>query len=154
MQKLFRSVPSVNRSPIRYAIWNAPFWFEKNNLPKRGSGCNFCSDKSVQIWFGPFQKPIRYGTFHFQQRSGAVLFRSRNCFESTLFLVWTEALSGTLSATLRFTIRYSVNISLTACGNYCKGLYSSGFTSRLLFLNFFGGSKRVTKWQFLLIFWK
>ena len=28
------------------------------------------------------------------------------------FLVWTEALSGTLSATLRFTIRYSVNIAL------------------------------------------
>ena len=28
------------------------------------------------------------------------------------FLVWTEALSGTLSATLRFTIQYSVNIAL------------------------------------------
>ena len=27
------------------------------------------------------------------------------------FLMWTEALSGTLSATLRFTIRYSVNIA-------------------------------------------
>ena len=27
---------------------------------------------------------IRYGTFHFQQRSGAVLFRSRNCFESSI----------------------------------------------------------------------
>ena len=46
--------------------------------------CNFCSDKSVYTWFGPFQKPIRYGTFHFQQRSGAVLFRSRNCFESSV----------------------------------------------------------------------
>ena len=46
--------------------------------------CNFCSDKSVHTWFGPFQKPIRYGTFHFQQRSGAVLFRSRNCFESSV----------------------------------------------------------------------
>ena len=44
--------------------------------------CNFCYDKSVHTWFGPFQKPIRYGTFHFQQLSGAVLFRSRNCFES------------------------------------------------------------------------
>ena len=28
------------------------------------------------------------------------------------FLVWREALSGTLSATLRFTTRYSVNIAL------------------------------------------
>ena len=53
----------------------------KDKLPKRG--CNFCSDKSVQTLFGPSQKPIRYGTFHFQQRSGAVLFRSRNCFESS-----------------------------------------------------------------------
>ena len=46
--------------------------------------CNFCSDKSVHTWFGPFQKPIWYGTFHFQQRSGAVLFWSRNCFESSI----------------------------------------------------------------------
>ena len=46
--------------------------------------CNFCSDKSVHTWVGPFQKPIRYGTFHFQQWSGTVLFRSRNCFESSV----------------------------------------------------------------------
>ena len=56
----------------------------KDNLPKTRFRCNFCSDKSVQTWFSPFQKPIRYGTFHFQQRSGAVLFRSRNCFESSV----------------------------------------------------------------------
>ena len=31
------------------------------------------------------------------------------------FLVWTEALSGTLSATLRFTIRYSMNIAFVNC---------------------------------------
>ena len=46
--------------------------------------CNFCSDKSVQTWLGPFQKPIRYGTSHFQQRSGAVLFQSRKRFESSV----------------------------------------------------------------------
>ena len=46
--------------------------------------CNFCSDKIVQTWFGAFQKPTRYGTVHFQQQSGAVLFRSRNCFESSI----------------------------------------------------------------------
>ena len=45
--------------------------------------CSFCSDRSVQTWFGPFQKPIRYGTFHFQQRSGAVVFLSRKSFESS-----------------------------------------------------------------------
>ena len=45
---------------------------------------NFCSDKIVQTWLGPFQKRIRYGTFHFQQQSGAVLFRSRNCFENSV----------------------------------------------------------------------
>ena len=56
----------------------------KRSFTKTRFRCNFCSDKSVQTWFGLFQKPIRYGTFHFQQRSGAVLFRSRNCFESSI----------------------------------------------------------------------
>ena len=46
--------------------------------------CNFCSDRSVQTWLRPFQKPIQYGTFHFQQRSRAVLFQSRKCFESSI----------------------------------------------------------------------
>ena len=48
--------------------------------------CNFCSDKSVQTCFGPFQEPIRYRTFHFQHfpLSRAVLFRSRKCLESSV----------------------------------------------------------------------
>ena len=47
--------------------------------------CNFCTDKSVQTLLRPFQKPIQYGTFHFQQQIGAILFRSRNCyFESSV----------------------------------------------------------------------
>ena len=57
---------------------------------------NFCSDKSVQTWFGPFQKPIRYGTFHFQQRSGAALFRSRKCFESSVSSVNRSPIRYTL----------------------------------------------------------
>ena len=61
-------------------------WFEKiifqNEVPS--VAIKFCSNKSVHTWFGLFQKPIRYGTFHFQQRSGAVLFRSRHCFESSV----------------------------------------------------------------------
>ena len=38
----------------------------KRSFTKRRFRCDFCSDKSVQTWFGPFQKPIRYTTFHFQ----------------------------------------------------------------------------------------
>ena len=56
----------------------------KRSFTKTRFCCNFCSDKSVQSWFGPFQKPIRYGTFHFQQRNRAALFRSRKCFESSV----------------------------------------------------------------------
>ena len=41
--------------------------------------CIFCSDLTRTV-----SKHIRYRTFHFQQRSGAVLFRSRNCFESSV----------------------------------------------------------------------
>ena len=84
----------------------------KRSFTKTRFRCNFCTDRSVQTSLGPFQKPFRYGTFHFQQRSGAVLlFQSRNCFESSV-PVLTEALSGTLSATLRSTIRYSVNVAV------------------------------------------
>ena len=64
------------------AIQFATLPFDLNPLTRFHG--NFCSDKSVQTWFGPFQKPIRYGTFHFQQRSGAVLFRNRKCFESSV----------------------------------------------------------------------
>ena len=56
----------------------------KRSFTKTRFRCNFYSDRSVQTWLGPFQKPIRYGTFHFQQRSEAVLFRSRNCLESSV----------------------------------------------------------------------
>ena len=56
----------------------------KSSLTNTRFHCIFCSYKSVQTWFGPFQKPLRYVTFHFQQRRGAVLFRSRNCFESSI----------------------------------------------------------------------
>ena len=84
VQKLFRSVPSVNRSPICYAICNAPFKFEKiiyqNEVPLQFLLRQKCSDliRTVSKTY-----TIR-DTFHFQQRSGAVLFRSRNCFESSV----------------------------------------------------------------------
>ena len=101
LQKFFRSDPSVNRSPLRYAICTLPFNL-KRLFTKTMFRCIFCSDKSVQTWFGPFQKPIRYGTFHFQQRSGAVLFRSRNSFESSI-PIENRSPIRTLSATLRFS---------------------------------------------------
>ena len=54
----------------------------KDHLPVRGSVAISapikCSDLTRTV-----SKPIRYVTFHFQQRSGAVLCRSRNCFESS-----------------------------------------------------------------------
>ena len=56
----------------------------KRSFTKTRFRSNFCSDKSVQTCLGLFKKPIRYWTFHFQQRSGAVLFRSRNCFENSV----------------------------------------------------------------------
>ena len=87
----------------------------KRSFTKRRFCCNFCSDKRVQTWFGPFQKPIQYGTFHFQQQNGAILFQSRNCFESGVPSVNRSPIQYTfcgISATLHFTIWYSVNIAL------------------------------------------
>ena len=55
----------------------------KRSFTKTRFRCNFCS-KKVFILDSDRSKPIRYGTFHFQQRSGAVLSRSRNCFESSI----------------------------------------------------------------------
>ena len=53
----------------------------KDHLPVRGSvvisaaiKCS-CLTRTVS-------EPIRHGTFHFQQPSGTVLFRSRNCFRN------------------------------------------------------------------------
>ena len=43
--------------------------------------CNFCSDKSVQTWFRPFQKPIQYGIFSGTEQ---YWFPSRNCFENSV----------------------------------------------------------------------
>ena len=37
----------------------------KRSFTKMRFRCNFCSDRSVQTWLGPFQKPIRYRTLHF-----------------------------------------------------------------------------------------
>ena len=69
-------------SVIQFAM--LPFDIFEKIITKTRFHCNFCSDKSVQTWFGLFQKPIRYETFHFQHRSRAVLFRSRKCFENNV----------------------------------------------------------------------
>ena len=98
-QKLFRSIPSVNTSPICHTICNAFFDF-KRPFTKTRFRCNFCSDKSVQTWFGPFQKSIRYGTFHFQQFNRAVLFKSRKCLESSISSVNRSPVQFTLCDSL------------------------------------------------------
>ena len=78
--------------------------------------CNFCSDKSVQTWFGPFPKPTRYDTFHFQQRSGAALFRKRNCFESSI--------PGVDRSPIRYTFCDAPFHYLVQCEHSLNKLYS------------------------------
>ena len=55
----------------------------KDYLPVRGSVAISAPIKCSDLT-RPFQKPIRYGTFHFQQRSGAVMFRNRICFTNSV----------------------------------------------------------------------
>ena len=82
----------------------------KDNLPKRGSVAISAPIKVFRLNSDRFKNlsDTERSTFN----SGAKQYCSGA--ETALkpaFLVWTEALSGTLSATLRFTIRYSVNIA-------------------------------------------
>ena len=44
-----------------YNLQTLPFDL-KRSFTKTRFLCNFYSDKSVQTWFGPFQKPIRYNS--------------------------------------------------------------------------------------------
>ena len=80
----------------------------KDQLPKRGSIAISASIEVFRLDLDRFENlsNTECSTFN----SGAVLFPSRNCFESSI-LVWTEALSDTLFGTLHFTVRYSVNIA-------------------------------------------
>ena len=93
----------------------------KRSFTKTRFRCNFCSDKSVQTWFGPFQKPIRYGTFHFQHRSGAVLFRIRNCFESRIPSVNRSPILYTFWDTpFHYPVQCEHSLSMVqVCDNVC-----------------------------------
>ena len=82
----------------------------KDNLPIRGSvaisapikGFRLDSDRLKNL------SDTERSTFN----SGAEQYCSgAETASKAAFLVWTEALSGTLSATLRFAIRHSVNIA-------------------------------------------
>ena len=72
------------------------------------SYCNFNSNKSVQTGSESFQKPIRHNTFHFQQRSRAVLLQNKNCSRTSVSSVNRSPIRYTF-ASLHFTILYSVN---------------------------------------------
>ena len=76
----------------------------KYHLPIRGS----VAISAVQTWLSPFQKHIRYGLVHFQQRSGPVLFRSKNCFESSI------------SGVNRSAIWYTFCNALFHCPAHCE----------------------------------
>ena len=72
--------------------------------------CNFCSDRSVQTYSD------RLKNLSDTERSTLNSWAEQYCSgpetaSKAVFLVWTEALSGTLPATLRFTFWYSVNIA-------------------------------------------
>ena len=137
-QKLLRTVWTRITVPLRsrncseaFPVWTQalsviqfamlPFDF-KRSFTKRRLHYNFCSDKSVQTWFGPFQKPIRYRTFYFQQRSGAVLFRSRKCFESSVPSVNISP--------VRYTFRDAPFHYPLQC-EHSQRLWTIGFTSNL-----------------------
>ena len=55
----------------------------KDNLPKRGSVAISAPIKVFRLDSDRLKNLSDTERFHFQQRSGAVLFRSRNCFESS-----------------------------------------------------------------------
>ena len=83
----------------------------KDHLPKRGSVAISAPIKVFRLDSDRFRN--LFDTERSTFNSGAEQYCSRTENASkTAFLVWTEALSGTLSTTLRFTIRYSVNIAL------------------------------------------
>ena len=77
--------------------------------------CNFCSDNSVQTWLRPFQKPIQYGTFHFQQRNRAG--SGAGTVSKTAFLVWAEA-------AIRYTFCDTPFHYLVQCPKLCAGTRS------------------------------
>ena len=82
----------------------------KENLPKRGSVAISAPIKVFRLDSDRLKNlsDTERSTFN----SGAEQYCSgAETASKPAFLVWTEALSGTLSATLRFTIRYSVNIA-------------------------------------------
>ena len=82
----------------------------KDNLPKRGSVAISAPIKVFRLDSDRLKNlsDTECSTFN----SGAEQYCSRaETASKAAFLVWTEALSGTLSEMLRFTIRYSVNIA-------------------------------------------
>ena len=83
----------------------------KDHLPKRGSVAISSPVKVFRLASDRFKNlsDTERSTFNSvaeQYCSGA------ETASKAAFLVWTEALSGTLCETLRFTIRYSVNLAL------------------------------------------
>ena len=84
MQKLLRSIPSVNRSPIRHTVvCNAPFGFEKTNYQ--------------------YEVPIK--VFGLDSDN----LKNLSDTEGSTFNSGVPSPTGKLSATLRFTIRYRLN---------------------------------------------
>ena len=98
------SVPTMNRTLFVIQFATLPFHLP-NHLPKQSFLAISAPIKVFRLDSGRFKNLSNTKlTLHFQQKKGAVLFRSRHCFKSSISTLNSEALSGTFSATLRFTI--------------------------------------------------
>ena len=82
----------------------------KDHLPKRGSVAISALIKVFRLASDRFKHLSNTERSTFNSRAEQYCSGAETALKAA-FLVWTEALSGTLSATLRFTIRYSVNIA-------------------------------------------
>ena len=114
-----------------------PLLIWKDILPKGGSVAISASTKVFRLDSDRFKNlsDTECSTFN----SGAKQYCSgAETASKAAFLVWTEALSGTLSATLRFTIRYSVNIALKFKGGTLSfHVYDCVKTDNIFFPRYF-----------------
>ena len=84
MQKLFRSVPSVNRSPIRQYSLQRVLLICKDHSPVRGSVAVSAPIKVFRFDSDRFKNLYDTERSTFNSGCERFLFRSRNCFESSV----------------------------------------------------------------------
>ena len=118
----------------------------KDNVPICGS---IAISAPIEVFIldvlGPFQKAIRYGIFHLQQRNRATLFQSRNWFTSSIpnvkktpiLYIWCNAL-------FHFLVQCGHHLR-----NQNKGIYIVGLMHREIIFRIIWALKK--RWAY---FWK